>query len=145
MFNEDFCEKIPTRQKLPKMAINGTKIGFSDFFKKIKSLVLSGIGVKQKFLWSSQILWKLHAWKKSGLSYMAQNKSPPFRSQYSAIANISLIDWYLLSVQSFHVILTSELITSFSTSPCFLEISPRFGWYFNPSSGTFEMVNFTMN
>ena len=26
-----------------------------------------------------------------------------------------------------------------------IRISQRFGWHFNPSSGTFEMVNFTMN
>ena len=33
---------------------------------------------------------------------------------------------HLKSVQSFHVILTGELITSFSPSPCFLKISRRF-------------------
>ena len=38
-------------------------------------------------------------------------------------------------------VLTGELITS----PCVLKISRRFGWQFKPSSGTFEMVDFTMN
>ena len=35
-------------------------------FKKIMSLVLSGICVKRKFLWFINILQKLHAWEKSG-------------------------------------------------------------------------------
>ena len=34
-------------------------------FKKITSLVLSGICVKSKFLWFINILQKLHAWEKS--------------------------------------------------------------------------------
>ena len=33
-------------------------------FKKITSLVLFGIGVKQKFIWFINILQKLHAWEK---------------------------------------------------------------------------------
>ena len=37
------------------------------------------------------------------------------------------IKFILLSVQLFHVTLTGELITSFSTSPCFLKISRRLG------------------
>ena len=37
------------------------------------------------------------------------------------------IKFTLLSVQLFHVTLTGELITSFSTSPCFLKISRRLG------------------
>ena len=47
------------------MVNKGKKQGFLLLFKKIKSLVLSGIGVKQKFLWSFNILQKLHAWEKS--------------------------------------------------------------------------------
>ena len=39
---------------------------FFRIFKKIKSLALSGIGVKRKFLWSFNILWKRHVWEKSG-------------------------------------------------------------------------------
>ena len=34
-------------------------------FKKVMSLVLSGICVKRKFLWFINILRKLHAWEKS--------------------------------------------------------------------------------
>ena len=34
-------------------------------FKKIASLVLSGICVKLKFFWFINILQKLHAWEKS--------------------------------------------------------------------------------
>ena len=62
-------------------------------FKKINFLVLSGIIVKQKLLWSFNILQKLHTWKKSG-SYviMVKNGSQPMRFQYSLTANISLID-----------------------------------------------------
>ena len=45
------------------MVKKGQKQGFFGLFKKIKSLVLSVIGVKRKLLWSFNILWKLHAWK----------------------------------------------------------------------------------
>ena len=48
------------------MTKNGLAIGFLDFFKKIMSFILSGICVKQKFLWFINILRKLHAWEKSG-------------------------------------------------------------------------------
>ena len=61
-------------------------------FKKTKSLVLSGIGVKRKFLWSFNILRKLHALEKSGSQVMAKNDSWPIRFQYSLIVNISLVD-----------------------------------------------------
>ena len=65
-------------------------------FKKTKSLVLSEIVVKWKFLWSFNILQKLHTWEKSGSQViMAKNDSRPMRVQYSLIVNISLIDWYL--------------------------------------------------
>ena len=40
--------------------------GKKKIFKKIMSLVLSGICVKRKFLWFINILRKLHAWEKSG-------------------------------------------------------------------------------
>ena len=71
------------------------KQGFWTFFffdKKIMSLVLSGIYVKQKFLWFINILRKLHAWEKSGSQVIAKNCSRPMRFQYSLIVNISLID-----------------------------------------------------
>ena len=59
------------------------------------SLVLSGICVKQKFLWFVNILQKLHTWEKSGSQVIAKNGSRPMRFQYSLIVNISLIDEYL--------------------------------------------------
>ena len=62
------------------------------------SLVLSGICVKQKFLWFINIMRRLHAWKKCGAQIIAQNGSRPMRFQYSLIVNISLIDQYLSSI-----------------------------------------------
>ena len=91
-----FCEKILIRQKWPKMVRNGTERVFG-LFKKIKSSVLSGIGVKQKYLRSSNVLQKLHAWKKIWfVSYMAKNGSQPMRFQCSFVVNTSSLDWYLI-------------------------------------------------
>ena len=42
-------------QKWLKMVRNDSKTGRLDFWKKIKSLGLSGIGVKRKFLWPTDI------------------------------------------------------------------------------------------
>ena len=67
------------------------KTWFLDFLRK--SLVLSGICVKQKFLWFINILCKLHAWEKSGSQVIAQNGSQPTRFQYSLIVNISDFDF----------------------------------------------------
>ena len=61
-------------------------------FKKIKLLVLSGICVKWKFLWLINILWKLHAWEKSGSQVLADNVSQPMRFQCYLSINISQID-----------------------------------------------------
>ena len=47
------------------------KHGFG-LFKKITSLVLSGICVKSKFLWFINILRKLHAWEKSSSQVKAK-------------------------------------------------------------------------
>ena len=41
----------------------------------------SGIGVKQKFLWSFNIMRKPHAWEKSGSEVMANNGFQPMRFQ----------------------------------------------------------------
>ena len=52
------------------------KTWFFGLFKKIKSLFLSGIVVKRKFLWSFNILQKLHTCEKSGSQViMAKNGS----------------------------------------------------------------------
>ena len=80
------------RKMMSKMVKKGQKTRFFGLFKKIKSLVLSGIGVKQKFLWPFKIMRKHHAWKKSGSQVMVKNGSRPMRFQYSLIVNISLID-----------------------------------------------------
>ena len=72
-------------QKWPKNMVFG-------LFKKITSLVLSGICVKSKLLWFINILRKLHAWEKSGSQVIAKNGSCPMRFQYYLIINISLTD-----------------------------------------------------
>ena len=72
-------------QKWPKNIVFG-------LFKKIKSLVLSGICGKWKFLWFINILRKLLVWEKSGSQAIAKNGSWPVRFQYSLIVNITLID-----------------------------------------------------
>ena len=83
-----FLKKSPlgkNGKKWPKNMVFG-------LFNKITSLVLSGICVKSKFLWFINILWKLHAWEKSGSQVIAKNGSWPMRFQYSLIVNISPID-----------------------------------------------------
>ena len=71
----------------------GQKTRFFGNFKKINSLVLPGIVVKQKLLWSFNILQKLHTCEKSvSQVIMAKNGSLPMRFQYSLIVNILLID-----------------------------------------------------
>ena len=72
-------------QKWPKNMAFG-------LFKKISSLVLSGICVKLKLLWFSNILRKLHAWEKSSSQVKDKNGSRKMRFQYSLIISISLID-----------------------------------------------------
>ena len=75
------------------MVKKGQKRSFFGIFKKIKSLVLSGIVVKRKLLWSVNILQKLHTWQKSDSQViMVKNGSQPMRFQYSLIVNVSLID-----------------------------------------------------
>ena len=51
----------PHLAKMTKNGQNGSKTGFLDFLRKslVCSLVWSRIGVKWKFLWSINILWKL--------------------------------------------------------------------------------------
>ena len=78
---------------MSKMVKKGQKTRFFGLFKKIKSLVFSGIVVKRMFLWSFNILQKLHTCEKFGSQViMAKNGSQPMRFQYSLIVNISLID-----------------------------------------------------
>ena len=78
---------------MSKMVKKGQKTRFFVLFQKIKSLVLSGIVVKRKFLLSFKILLKLHTWEKSGSQViMAKNGPWPMRFQYSLIINITMID-----------------------------------------------------
>ena len=51
-------------------------------YEKIAVMVLSGICVKQKFLWFINILQKRHAWEKSGSQVVTKNGSRPVRFQY---------------------------------------------------------------
>ena len=75
------------------MVKKGQKTRFFGLFKKIKSLVFSGIVVERKFLWSFNILQKLHTWEKSGSQViMVKTGSQLLRFQYSLMVNISLID-----------------------------------------------------
>ena len=83
-----FWKKSPSGkndQKWPQNKVFG-------LFKKITSLVLSGICFKWKFLWFINILQKLHAWEKSGSQVIVKCASWPMRFQCSLIVNISLID-----------------------------------------------------
>ena len=65
-----------------KMTKNGQKQPeIFGLFRKIKSLVLSGNAVKPKFLWSINILQKLHAREKSGFQVMV--KIALFKSDFS--------------------------------------------------------------
>ena len=88
MTEQDFFEKycVKTGQKRPKKK-------FFEIFKKIKSLVSSGIVAKRKLLWSVNILQKLRTWQKSDSQViMVKNGPQPMRFQYSLIVNILLID-----------------------------------------------------
>ena len=69
------CDRAGFFRKNPpqvKMVKNGPKTWFFRLFKKIMSLVLSGICVKSKFLWFINILRKLHAWEKSSSKVKAK-------------------------------------------------------------------------
>ena len=55
-----------------KIVKNGPKTWFFGLFKKIMSLVLSGICVKSKFLCFINILRKMHAWEKSSSQVKAK-------------------------------------------------------------------------
>ena len=64
------------KKMISTMIKKDQKTWFFGLFKKIKSLFLSGIVVKRKFLWSFNILQKLHTWEKSGSQViMAKNGS----------------------------------------------------------------------
>ena len=80
---------------MSKIVKKDQKTKFFGIFKRIKSLVLTGIGVKRKLLWSFNTLWKLHACKKFGSEVMTNIGSRSMRFQYFLIVNISLIDWHL--------------------------------------------------
>ena len=90
-----FFGKNPHRAKMTKNGQEWPKNRVFGLFKKITSLVLSGIYIKRKSLWFINILRKLHAWEKSDYQVIGKNRSPPLRIQYSLIVNISLIDEYL--------------------------------------------------
>ena len=70
---------------------------------KIKSLVLSGSGVKRKFLWSFNILWKLHACKNSSSDLSYDRKSSwSIRFEYYLVMNGLTSDFdFLLETWTF--------------------------------------------
>ena len=92
MCEAGFFEKNPYQAKMTKNGQKWPKNRIFGLFKKIVSLVLSGICLKRKFLWFINILQKLRAWEKSGSQVIAKNGCQPVRFQYSLIINISLID-----------------------------------------------------
>ena len=61
-----FFGKNPHPGKMTKNGQKCSKNRVFGLFKKITSLVLSGICIKRKFSWFIDILRKLHAWEKSG-------------------------------------------------------------------------------
>ena len=81
-----FFGKNPHKVRITKNGQKWPKNKDFSHFKKITSLVLSGISVKRKFVRFINILQKLHAWEKS------KNGSQTMKFQYSLIVNISLID-----------------------------------------------------
>ena len=75
MTEPNFLEKIPSGKNDKK----GPQNSVFGLFNKIVVLVLSGIGVKQKFLWFINILQKMHALEKSGSQVIVKNCSRPMR------------------------------------------------------------------
>ena len=81
------------KKMVSKLVKKDHKRSFFGIFKKIKSLVLSGIVAKRKLLWSVNILQKLRTWQKSDSQViMVKNGPQPMRFQYSLIVNILSID-----------------------------------------------------
>ena len=93
IWQPNFFQKNPHQARMTKNDKKWSKNRVFEIFKKIKLLLLSGISVKRKFLWSFNILQKSHAWEKSG----SQLKLWPIMAldQWDFIINISLIHWYL--------------------------------------------------
>ena len=61
-----FFEKNSQQSKMTENGQKWPKNRVFGHFKKIISLVLSGIGVKRTFLWLINILQKLDLWEKYG-------------------------------------------------------------------------------
>ena len=81
------------------MVKKGQKTRFFGLFKKIKSLVFSGIVVKRMFLWSFNVLQKLHTCEKFGSQViMAKNGhneiSVFFNRQYFSNRLMSDLDFW---------------------------------------------------
>ena len=98
--SQDFWKKIPIGQNDQKWLKMAQKQGFG-FFKKIMSIVLSAIGVKRKFLWFINILWKRHVWEKPCPQVTVENVSWLMRFQHSLIVSIFLIDHHLIFLDSY--------------------------------------------
>ena len=81
----EFFGENPQWAKMTKNGLKWLKNRVFALFKKIMSLVLSGICVKRKSLWFINILQKLYALEKSGSWVIAKNATQLMRFQYSLI------------------------------------------------------------
>ena len=97
-----YDSRVFLKKVILKMVKKVQRTRFFELFKKIKSLVLSGIGVKRKSLWSFNICKNSMAacmpttstacHEKSGSQLMVNNGSQTMRFKYSLIINTTLID-----------------------------------------------------
>ena len=90
MTEQNFFEKI-----MSKMVKKGQKQGFFGLFKKIKLLVLSGIGEKRKFLWSCNMPGKCLVLRSYDQKWLLTNEiSIFFNRQYFINRLISDFDFW---------------------------------------------------
>ena len=112
-----FFGKNSHRAKMTKDAQKWSKNKVFGFFKKIAtSLFLSGIRVKRNSVLLINILWKLHAWKKSGSWRYSQKWLPS--NQVSVFFNRQYFIYRLISDFCFwlvdrHVWKEQDLLTCF--------------------------------
>ena len=75
MAESDFSEKIPSPVFLGKKGPKRAQNEVFETFMKIESLLLTGITLKWKILWSSVILGKLHDWENAASRSRGQKVS----------------------------------------------------------------------
>ena len=97
--NQIFLKKFPSGKNDQKWSKMTQKQIFWTFWENhVISFVWNLESVKWTFFWFINILWKMHAWEKSGSEVIAKNGARPMRFQYSLIVNISLIEQYLILI-----------------------------------------------